>query len=84
MIKNDKYPNALIKRKRLVNLLKSFGINRVGSGVVDFLNENFENHFIILCQRFKEEMNVNGKKVLDVSDVKEVFDKMNYPEEKDY
>ncbi len=84
MEENGKLVNALIKRKKLIELLKNVGIKRIGSGSLELMEEKIGEYFLNFCLRLKEEMEVNGKKVLGVKEIERVVEDLKKEEEIDY
>jgi histone H3/H4 len=72
MIKSKEKTNLLIK-KNLKKFLKKQGFSRVGpkalDGICNFIGEQLE----ILSKRAKQEMIIQGKKVLDKRVIEEIF-----------
>ena len=84
MKKNEELINALIKKKRLVELMKFVGIKRVGFGSIEILEKKFGEDVFNFCLRLKEEMDVNGKKVLEIKEIDKVIEDFEKEEEFEY
>lgn len=84
MKNNQELNNSLIKRKNLIKLFNSKGIKRIGFGSLNLIEDKIEEDVLKLCSMLKEEMEVNGKKVLEKSDVENVINNLKKGEEVDY
>lgn len=73
MEKNIKRDNRLIKIRNLKLKLKTEGINRVSKKAMLGIERHIEKYLINRISLMKERMLIQGKKVLEDNEVKEVF-----------
>jgi histone H3/H4 len=72
MNKNKEKDNTLIKRKKLIILLKTEGINRITPSALQELDKNISEEIQNMAKKLKEKMVIDGRKTLLIGDVKQI------------
>ena len=76
MKENDLSINTLIKRKNLLLKLKECGIRKTKREALVLIENLIEKNATKIILLAKEEMTINGKKLLQVEDIKNAVKKM--------
>ena len=84
MIKKDKLANTLIKKRGLNELIKKEGIKRIEGGVFFLIEKRVSEELKLLAKKLKEDMEINGSRVLTKKIVKNTFEELNKEEEVEY
>ena len=84
MEKNNKKVNALIKKKNLIQLLNLVGINRITPKSLDFLESKFKKDILGFCTSLKQELEISGKKTLEVENIKHLINSQELKGDFDY
>ncbi len=84
MRQNKEMANALIKKNQLKKLLNKEGIRRIGKGVLILIEKKITRDTILLAKKMKENLEVNGSKILTTQIIKNTIEESNKEEEVEY
>lgn len=84
MAEKDESVNTLIKKKKLNELLKEEGIKRIERGVFFLIEKRILEELKLLAKKLKEDMEINGSRVLTKKIVKDTFEELDKEEEIEY